>query len=255
VSTPKRITKLRVDSIDGVDLGAAVEARITLMKRREGVAKDDGTEIEISIPAPTETKPMTLEEVLAKLTPDEKKVVEDAMAAASAAAQQQAEKAKDPEAEMMKRLPEEIRKRMEEDAQARVELQKRLDRMEDENVLREHVEKARKLSHGVPGLSHTEVAEVTKAIAQKRPLPEAVGKKLEQSFTAVNELIAKSKLFAEEGSSQGGGGDGSAESELKAIAKRLTAEEKIPAARALAEAAKRNPELHARMRAEQAKRS
>lgn len=252
MSTPKRITKLRVDSIDGVDLGAAVDARITLMKRREGVAKDDGVEIEISIPAPTETKPMTFDEVLAKLPPEEKKVIEDAMAAASAAAQQQAEKAAkpaDPEAEMMKRLPEEIRKRLESEREERVTLQKQLDSMRDENLTREHVEKARK--HAVPGLAASDIAEVTKAIAKGAPLPAEIGKKLEASFGAVSEFVAKSKLLVEQGSAKGGAAEGTAEAELEVIAKRLVAEGKAKPDQALAEAARTNPDVYKRFRAEQ----
>ena len=248
--TVKRATKLVVDSIDGVDLGAAIGARVALMKRHDGAANDGA-------PAPTETKPMTFDEVLAELVPEKRKVIEDAMAAASAAAQQQAEKAAsekaakpaDPEAEMMKRLPEEIRKRLESEREERVTLQKQLDSMRDENLTREHVEKARK--HAVPGLAAADIAEVTKAIAKGAPLPAEIGKKLEASFGAVSEFVAKSKLLVEQGSAKGGAAEGTAEAELETIAKRLVAEGKAKPDQALAEAARTNPDVYKRFRAEQ----
>lgn len=249
--TVKRATKLVVDAIDGVDLGAAVEARITLMKRREDVAKNEGTEIEIKIPAPEETPKMTLEEVLAKLSPEEKKIVEDALAAASKAAESAPVEmaAKDPEAEMMKRLPEEIRKRLETEREERVALQKQLDTMRDENLTREHVEKARKLS--VPGLAPAEIAEVTKAIAKGAALPAEIAKKLEASFGAVSEFVAKSALLQEQGSAKGGPSAGTAEAELEQIAKRLVDEGKAKPEQALAKAAEVAPDVYKRFRAEQ----
>lgn len=269
----KRITKLRVESIDGVDAGAAVAARVALMKRRDEDVVKSETEVEVSVSTETptteqETETMpTLEQVLAKLTPEERKCVEDAIAA-SATAAKAACGAQDPQAEMMKRLPEEIRKQLESERatakaerealeKARAEDRARIEKMEEASLTREYVEKARALPFGVPGLSTEELAEVQKNLDRGRPVPTEVAKKLSATFAAIggaDGLIAKSELFKERGSQRGGSSSGSAEGELQAIAKRLVEEGKAPnISLGLAMAAKANPELYKRHAAESRK--
>ena len=265
----KRITNLRVDAVDGVDAGAAVAARVTLMKRHP-ITKNE-TEVQVTVCTETETETetttMSLDQILAKLTPEERKVVEDALAAASKAGAQAAPAA-DANVEMMKRLPEEIRKQLlEREAVLKSEREalekraaedrQRIEKMEEANLTREYVEKARALPFGIPGLSTDELAEVKKSLDRGRPVPTEIAKKLDASFTAIGGaegVLAKSDIFKERGSQRGGSTDGSAGAELQAIAKRLVDEGKAPnMSVALAKAAEQNRALYARHAAESRK--
>lgn len=266
----KRLRDLRVSSIDLVDLGEANNARITLAKRR-----DVETETAATQPVAKENQ-MTLEQLCAELGPEKAKIITDAL---EAAGKKDAPPA-DPKADVMKELPPEVAKRLadleviekraiaEREAVAKAEREaiekqrkaleeevekqrKVLAELQDAEVTREYVAKARKLERGVPGLSHIELADVMKRLDRGQSIPEETAKKLNASFAAMNELVAKSRAFDEVGSSGGGSKTGTAYTEIESIAKRYRdADPKLDKHEAIAKAAREHPELHARYRAE-----
>lgn len=245
VAKAKRLHKLEIRKVDLVDRGAALGARVTLYKRRpEWVEKGS---------------PMDLAAVMAKLSEEERKVVEAAIAAGS---NKEAPKGEDPKEEMMKRLPEEIRKQLDaeraamkaeaEKAEAeRQAVAKRLADLEEANLDREMVAKARANSKGAVGLSEQELAAVFKSLHKGQPLAKDVAAKLEQHFTSAAELVAKSALLQETGTA-GAVAPDSAKGKLEAIAKSLrAADPKLTEVAAFDKAAQENPSLFAEARKEE----
>lgn len=287
-----RLRQLRIKRIDLVDMGAAIEPRITLFKRREPVSK------------------MTLAEALAAMPEETRKLVEDALAQAAASSKPQesapqnqppkpnppamqaepekqfpprqeeqamaekpAEKPMEMSPEERERMAKSIREELKKELQAereaeKADLQKQRDaaeaqakadreavaKMRDENLERECVTKAGKYPRGAAAISKSDLTQLFKSIAKKEPLSDAQAALLEKHFASVEEQLSKSPLFKEIGSSFEG--ESSASDQLQAIAKSL--KEKTPdlsEVEALSKAYELNPSLYAKAREEERARS
>lgn len=238
--TPKkRLHKLRVRSIDGVDLGAAMGARITLMKRRPQptqVAKSDTT-VTVTVCEDDDEgeKHMEMNEglaaVMAKLSPEDQKIVETALAEAAKkepvemAAQPPAEKKpEDPVAVAKSKLTPELRAAIDDalakrDAEAiaakqqLVDVEKRLHKKEEADLDRVFVEKSADIA--LPGLARAEVAQVLKHLDRERAIPKDLAAKVEKSLRSASALLKDGPAFREVGAS--GDGASGPESELEAV--------------------------------------
>lgn len=285
-----RLRDLRIKRIDLVDQGAAVDARVTLFKR-DDVAKFGALQ----------AQPMTLQQALAAMPEDTRKLVEEALAAAAKSAQQPAppqnqspqQQAQQPapqpppqqsmppkqeqkpmpemtpeqmkqQEEMKKQLAEEIRKQLADEGKAErealakkleaAETQAKADReavekMRDDQLERECVSKAAEFPRGTVGLSKAESVSILKSLRQEKPLSKELAAKLEKHFAATEELLAKSAVFTEIGSSFDGG-DASPMQQLEAIAKSLKDKEPTLSSQAAFDrAAELNPKLYEAARA------
>lgn len=225
--TKHRYRSLRVNEVSFVDKGASPGARVSFWKR-------DG-----EVVAPE--KPMDMDAILAKLTPDEQAFLLKTLEAAKAAPPPEKKADEAPAADVLKSLPESVRKQLADDAAALRETRERVAKMEAENETRVYVEKAASFPY-VPGLCRADLGEVLKAADLGRPISKELGAKLEKSLRAINEAVSKGKLFEEQGTG-GNGSDGS----IEAIAKSYrAADPKLTQAQAITKALKENPDLYVR---------
>lgn len=240
-----RLTKLRVRKISGVDLGGALDPNVTLMKRRDPVAKEQSM--------------MSFDEAIADLPPEKK--------AAILAAMEKAAGKKDAPApdEMAKRLlaqvPEEVRKLLdaekaesakreevakrdaEEAKKAAADIAKRLADIEEANETREFVAKAKNIRFP---LETGDLANVLRCVAKGRVMSPDLSKKFETALESVSKALSEGAL-AEIGSL--GGESDNPNTKLQSIAKALKAQNPaLSEIAALNEAYRLNPKLYEQAR-------
>lgn len=232
----RKLIDLAIDEIAFVDAGAGKGVVQELWKRRAPQRKDQH---------------MTVDEILAKLPEEERKIVLEAMAAAAAAVKVAAAKA-EPEtpADPMAKLAPEIRKQLEAERAESAALKERVAKMEDDQLTREYVAKAAAFPH-LPGLVTADLGLVLKAADRGLPISKELGEKLTKAIASINATIAKSTLLEGKGSSAPTPTD--AQGKIEGIAKALRDKDPtLTSAKAYAKALKENPELYRQHEAEKA---
>lgn len=267
---PRILRKLKIKEISLVDKGMNPGAKVVFAKRHDDEAGKDG-DIDKAIEKKWASwiakifksqesksmkdvnKQMTLEDVLATLSDDQKKVILMAMEAAAKKPDDpekamdepvvptEPEKQKEEEEELAKalaKLPAPVREKLEK-ADA---MEKRITAMEDKESLRLSVEKAKSLQF-IPGMKTEDMGKFLKSASET--MSAEAFKSLEGVLKNANEAVEKSGVLSEFGSGAHLSGDAAAE--LEAVAKALREKDpNITVQKARQLAATQNAELYKR---------
>lgn len=232
IKTPRQLTEFDIESIDLVDMGASGNAE---NRPKIVLAKRYAQEVE---------KQMTIEEILAKLSPEERAVVEEALKGV-AAKEFPPKKEEEPKPEeLMKSMPAPVRKAYElamQKAAEAEEVSKKAAVVLEAAELKEFVAKSADLK--VVGASNDELGKALQQCAKR--LDASQFATIEKVLKSCGEVVSKSDAFKEIGSA-GNGAGGDPKAQLESVAKSLMAKDpKLTHDRAILEAAKQNPDLEA----------
>jgi len=259
------LRQLSIDEVAFVDKGAGgnrkTPVKIAIFKRRKENGDYDDDE---------ENSNMDLESILAELGEEKSKVIQAALAAAATKQEEDDEEEKqdeeeeeeekqdeeeeeeekqdeeeeeEEEAKAMKALPASLRKRFRAERDQRIDLAKRLAQMEEKAEISKFEKRAERFSL-VPAISKKQLGSILRAC--HKSLSASDVKALEQSLSATNEIVEKSAVFGEAGSSNRGASSGDAIGKLRGIAKALqAASPNMSDESAFTKAVEMNPELHA----------
>jgi len=215
-------------------------------------------------PRPTAegTSKMNLDEILAKLTEEERAVVLAAIEAAKPAAPPPpaepvvaaADEGKKPSEEEMAKilanLPEPVRKQLEEADKAKTEtqeLRKRLDEIEERETVAKFRSKAEELPF-LAGKKTDEIAKLLRAASEK--MKPAEYQEIEKLLVDANRMVKESPIFLNSGS-RGNDAETTARGQIEALAKKLReTDAKLTKEQAVSKALNENPELYSQYKAE-----
>lgn len=271
----KALTDLEVDEISIVDHGASGNAdalpKIVIAKRREQKATDKGLGARFLSQVRKllgKENPMNLDEILAKLTDEERAFVLQQMEATQKAAMDTPEPAPEPapaatpapepaekmtdeeQAKVMKSLPEPIRKQLEEAKGAREEIAK-IRKELDDRVEREEVAKFRTKAEDLPFLAGKSTEEIAKTLrAAAKALKPDEFSAIEKMLENANQVVKGSPLFTDLGA-PGNEAEMTAKGKIEAIAKKLReANGNISKQQAVSKALDENPDLFSQYKRE-----
>jgi multidrug efflux pump subunit AcrB len=260
----KALVDLTVDEISIVDQGASgnedAHPKIVIAKRHE--PKPDGKGLGARFMSQVKklfgkVDPMNLDEILAKLTEEERAVILASIEAAKKQAQP-VDAPKPPpapapvedEEKVMKSLPESVRKRLEE-AQAAKEEVAKIRKELDERTEREEVTKFKAKAAKLPFLAGKSTEEIAKTLrAAAKSLPAAEYETIEKMLENANEAVKGSPLFRDAGA-RGVESEMTAQGKIEAIAKTLReSDPKLTQEQAVSKALSENKDLNAQRVAE-----